>query len=315
MGATIYQIKTKNKDGEYKNICLSHKNIEEYEKGNSQYFGVTAGRYAGRIRNATFSIDGEEFNLSKNFNNQHTLHGGFKGFSHLLWDYEIFEEGTLSKCIFTHKSEHLNEGFPGNLEVKVEYILKDNSLTINYYGNSDRKTYLNLTNHSYFNLSDEEGATIYEHLIQLNASKYLVCDSDVIPIDIKDVKGTEYDLTTLNPFGNLENKQDSILKEFKGFDNCFALDKENRKVSFDLYLKEEKSGRSMMIETSYPNIVMYTYNFPAPAELIGRENIKHIGVAIEPEYAPNAVNDEKFYIPLVDKDKPYFETIKYTFNV
>ncbi len=315
IGAVIYQIKTKNKEGKFRNICLSHKNIEEYKNGNSQNFGNTIGRVAGRIKEGTLSIDGVKYNLTKNFRDKHCLHGGNKGFGNVLWDYEVFEDENTSKCVFTHSSEHLNEGFPGNVDIKVEYILKDNSLTINFYGVSDRKTFLNLTNHSYFNLSDTDEETVYEHLIQLNSSRYLTCDSDVITLDIKDVANTEYDLRTLKAFGDLHNKQDSSLREFKGFDNCFLLDREDRKLSFDLYLKEEKSGRSILVETSYPTIVMYTHNFPAPTELINRKNIEHIGVAIEPQYAPNAVNDERLFIPVVDVDKPYFETIKYTFNV
>ncbi len=312
-GASIYQIKTKNKNGEYKNICLAHQDLTEYADGNGAYFGATCGRFGGRIKDAKFNIDGKTYELDKNSGGKHSLHGGLKGFSRVAWEYEVIEEGNVSKCVFTHSSPHLEDGFPGNVEAKVEYILEGNTITLNYYCTSDMKTYLNLTNHSYFNLSDGESEDIQNHLLQLNSTKYLSCDTDVIPTGLVAVDGTEYDFRDLKTFGELGNKKDEILKAFGGFDNCFALDKESGKP--DLYLKDEKSGRTLKIETTYPCVVLYTYNSAGEEALVGRENIKHIGVAIEPQYAPNAMNDDRFFIPVVDAENPYKETIKYTFNV
>ncbi len=310
-GAAIYQIKTKNKNGEYKNISISHENANTYAEGNGPCLGATCGRFSGRIKDAVFTLDGETYELAKN-DGKHNLHGGYKGFGTVIWNHEVIEEGSVSKCIFTHNSPHLEEGFPGNVEAKVEYILDGNTLTINFYGTSDRRTYLNLTNHNYFNLSDGESEDIKNHLLQLNSTKYVSCDKDVIPTGLVDVAGTEYDFREPKAFGDLGNKQDEILKAFGGFDNCFALDKDSGKP--DLYLKDEKSGRTLKIETSYPCVVLYTHNSAGKEKYIGRENIKHIGVAIEPQYAPNAVNDDRFFIPVVDAENPYRETIKYTFN-
>ncbi len=311
-GASIYQILTKNKNGEFRNVCISHEDVNEYANGNKSYLGCTAGRFGGRIKDAVFTLDGKTYELAKNDNGKHNLHGGYKGFSHVIWDYEVVEEGDVSKCIFTYSSPHLEEAFPGNVEAKVEYILEGNTITLNFYGTSDMKTYLNLTNHNYFNLSDGESEDIQNHLLQLNSTKYVSCDLDVIPTGLVDVEGTEYDFRELKAFGELGNKKDEILKVFGGYDNCFALDKESGKV--DLFLKDEKSGRTLTIETSYPCVVLYTYNSPVKTNFLGRENIKHIGVAIEPQYAPNAMNDDRFFIPVVDAENPYKETIKYTFN-
>lgn len=313
VGASIYQIKTKNKNGEFKNICLSHENVEEYAKGNTGYMGATAGRFGGRIKNAEFTLDGVKYELAKN-DGKHNLHGGTVGFSHKVWDYEVVEEGNVSKCIFTYKSPHLEEGFPGNVEAKVEYILEGNSITLNFYGTSDMKTYLNLTNHNYFNLSDGEDETIESHLLKLNSTHYLSCDEDVIPTGLVESEGTEYDFSTPTVFGDLANKKDTILKTFGGYDNCFALNKDNVDAC-DLYLRDEKSGRTMSIKTTYPCVVLYTHNNTTGSNYVGRKDKKFIGVAIEPQYAPNAMNDDRFFIPIVDKDTPYKETIKYTFNV
>lgn len=311
VGASIYKVKTKNKNGEFKNICLTHSDIDEYTNGNEAYFGVTAGRFAGRIRDAKFELGGKTYELSKNFNGKHSLHGGNVGFSHRVWAHEVFEDENISRCVFTYNSPHLEEGFPGNVKAKVEYVLENNILTINYSGTSDCETYLNLTNHSYFNLSDEEDCTVSDHVLQLNSTKHLLCDEDVIPTGIAVSKGTEFDFQNPRAFGDLSNKKDSILKAFGGYDNCFALDKNDK---CDLFLKDEKSGRTLSIETTYPCVVIYTYNFPKETKMIGRLNKKHMGVAIEPQYAPNAMKDDNFFIPITSADKPYKESIKYTFN-
>lgn len=311
LGATIYQLKTKNKFGEFRNIALTHRDLETYENGNPSYFGATCGRFAGRIANGTFEIDGIKYNFPKNYRDKHTLHGGYNGFNGVVWDYEIIEEKEKSICVFTHTSEDLEEGFPGTLELKVEYVVEKNTVTINYYAISDKKTYLNMTNHNYFSLTDDE-KNIYNHILQLDSKKYITCDEDVIPTGTMDVVGTEFDFTKPIKLGDLSNKKDKILQEFGGYDNAFALDKSD--LGFDLYLKDEKSGRSMKIVSTYPSVVLYTYNEPNTTELLDRENVKHCGIAIEPQYAPNAPNDDRFFIPIVDENNPYKESIKYIFN-
>ncbi len=313
-GATIYQIKTKDKNGEFRNIVLSHKYTNEYTCGNELYAGVTCGRLGGRVENAEFSIDGETFKLDKNFLGKHNLHGGANSVSHTDWDYELFENiqyenKVASKCVFKIKSNHLQNGFPGNVELTAEYILVENELILNYYGTSDRKTYLNLTNHSYFNLSSND--TIREHNLTLDADKYVITDLEVIPHEVALVDNTEYDFRTTKVFGNLESKEDSLLKELLGYDHCFVL---NKKSEYDLILEDKESGRVLKIQTTYPSVVIYTYNFPVTSEFVDRKNIQYAAVAIEPQFPPNAMNGDLFNLPIVDVDAPYKETIRYIFN-
>ncbi|MFV0520677.1 MAG: aldose epimerase family protein [Lachnospirales bacterium] len=308
-GATIYRIKTKNKNGVMKNICLNHLDINKYDKFNESYLGATIGRVAGRIKNGIFDIDGITYYLDINSKGKDSLHGGENGFDKVLWKYEVFGD---EKCVFTYESKDLEGGYPGNVCITVEYILVDNELTVNYYGTSDKNTYLNLTNHSYFNLADDD-VTIEKHKLQINATKYIGCDERLIPTDVFDIKGTEYDFSEIKEFGNLYDKKDTHLKNMSGYDNGFLLDKET-KSDYDLYLKDELSGRTLKIKTSYSSIVLYTYNFPNETVLEDRINRKHCGVAIEPQYPPNAINDDRFFIPIVNKDNPYKETIKYKFN-
>ncbi len=308
-GATIYQLKTKDKDGNFNNIVLTHKEVETYYEGNPAYMGATCGRYAGRIANAQFEIDGEKFELPKNFHNKHTLHGGLKNLSKVKWDYEIKEEKNKSTCTFTYFSKHLDEGFPANVNFKVQYVLQNNELTINYYATADRKTYLNLTNHSYFNLSDEK--YVNNHELQIDSSNFIDCDEDQIPTGIATVEKNDFDFRKMKQFGDLSNKDHSVLKQLNGYDNVFLLDKN---AEYDLLLKSDISGRSLKIKTSYPCCVIYTYNKSRDSELLDRENNAHCAVAIEPQYAPNAMNNDLFEMPIIDQNNEYNHYIKYIFN-
>ncbi len=313
-GASIYQIKTKDKNGQLGNIVLTHKNVNEYENGNDMYAGATCGRIAGRIANAEFTLGDETYKLDKNFASKHNLHGGVKALSHTIWDYEIientmYEDKNASKCVFKTKSNHLDNGFPGNVEITIEYVLVENQLIVNYFGTSDRKTYLNLTNHSYFNLGNSD--TIKEHYLTLDSDNYVVTTDELIPVEVANVTNTEYDFRTETVFGTLESKEDALLKKFLGYDHCFVL---NKKSEYDLILENKESGRILKIQTSYPSVVVYTYNFPVTTEFLDRKNIQYAGVAIEPQYQPNAMNGDLFKLPLVDANIPYKETIKYIFN-
>lgn len=310
-GASIYQLKTKNKNGEFKNIELAHEDLKLYETTNPSCFGATCGRFAGRITDAKFTLDGVEYNLSKNYEGDHILHGGFKNFILTKWDYEVLEEDGKSICRFTTKSEHLAEGFPANIEVMSEYVLEKNTLTLNYYATADRKTYLNITNHGYFNLSDDDD-NLYNHDLQLDCSKYIVTDEIVIPKEIKSVDNTEYDFRKTKKLDGLSDKKDSVLKSLNGYDSCFLIDKSG--MGYDLYLKDEKSGRTLKCISTYPSVVLYTYNRPTETVLKDRKNVEHAGVAIEFQYAPNAMNVDELYIPVIDVDRPYKESIKFIFN-
>ncbi len=309
-GATIYQLKTKDKDGNFNNIVLTHKNIETYYNGNPAYLGATCGRYAGRIANGQFKINEETYNLTKNFNDKHTLHGGNKNLSKVVWEYEVSEVENKSICTFKYLSKHLEEGFPANVYFEVKYILEGNELTIEYFARADRKTYLNLTNHSYFNLSDE--STVDNHFLQLDSNSFIDCDVEQIPIGIETAKNNEFDFTKPKKFGNLSNKKHKTLKQLNGFDNVFILNKNNKQ--YDVKLKSEKSGRSVEIKTSYPCCVVYTYNKNRNSELLNKEDLAHCAVAIELQYAPNAMNSDLLEIPIIDENNSYENFIKYKFN-
>ncbi|MFV0520532.1 MAG: aldose epimerase family protein [Lachnospirales bacterium] len=310
-GATIYELQTKNKNGIFKNIVLTHKNIEQYNVNNEGYFGATCGRFAGRIEKGSFTIGKTLYELTKNENQNTTLHGGNKSLSNVLWDYTITEKENKSICMFEYTSKDLEEGFPGNVKLKVEYILENNTLTINYYGTTDKKTYLNLTNHSYFNLSDEDDR-IYNHYLKLNADYFLDLNENLVPKNIISVQNTDFDYRTLRQIGNLKEQKDINIKDSLGINHPFKLKEDN--IDYDLFLEDKKSGRTLKIKTTYPFIVLYTYNYPTNTELLNRANKKHSAIAIEPQYPPNAVNDNRFNLKLTDIENPYFHNITYIFS-
>ncbi len=310
-GATIYQIQTKNKEGRFKNIVLSHKELDEYENGNEGYFGSTCGRVAGRIRGASFKIDDELFELSKNDNSKNTLHGGFVNLSKVDWTYIVTNKDNVSVCIFKYMSKHLEEGFPGDVEFEVKYTLKDKNLVVEHYAHSNRKTYINLTNHSYFNLSDID-QNIYNHKLQINSDRFLEMDIESIPINVQMIEGSAFDFRKLKFIGNITCIIDENVIKSKGFNHALLLNKNSERNY--IYLLDEVSKRSVTITTSYPCVVVYTYNEITNTKLLDRENVKHAGIALELQYQPNEINEINDNIIYVDKNNPYYEFIKYEFN-
>jgi len=167
LGAIIKKIELKNNNGNIKNIVLGYEDTEKYRE-NPAYLGAIIGRTAGRIKDGILKLDGTEYQLDKN-NNGNTLHGGKNSISHRFWNVENIENGLF----FSIKSSHLDNGYPANIEIKVSYILNDNELLIKYFATTDSLTYLNLTNHSYFNLSGNPDNTIYEDILKID-SNYLI---------------------------------------------------------------------------------------------------------------------------------------------
>ncbi len=303
MGASIYKLETKNNQGLFKNIVLNHKNPDDYANNNPEYYGNTCGRVAGRIKDATFTIDDTTYNLTKNCNNKHTHHGGIDALNSVVWDYEITEDDETHVCTFTYSSKDMDNGFPGNVDFMIEYVLHENTLCVNYFAKSDKNTYINLTNHTYFNLSDNH-EHIYKHMLELDSSHYVSLDEENMPVDIVSCEDSIFDFSTPNNFYALKNIENNALKVQKGYDHTFLLDKLK---DFSLRLSSKDGGRSVTIKASYPAVVIYTNNFAK------NDNV-HTGIAIEPQYAPNAMNDDRFFIPITGPKRYYTETIKYIFN-
>jgi aldose 1-epimerase len=260
-GGIIVSLRVPDRKGQLADIVLGHEAFEGYVP-NPPFFGAIVGRYANRIANGTFSLDGKKYTLPKN-DGPNTLHGGIKGFDKAVWDAE--EVKGKSAVAFTYTSKDGEEGFPGNLKVKVTYTLNDdNELLVDYEATTDKATVLNLSQHSYFNLAGEGSGDILNQELQLNASRFTPVDSTLIPTgELRPVKGTPFDFTTSTKIGARIDDTYEQLVLGKGYDHNFILDRKAGDGSLVLAARayDPGSGRVLEVSTTQPAVQFYTGNF------------------------------------------------------
>ncbi len=291
---------------EDENLVLGFETLEEYiEK--SPHFGCITGRVAGRISNASFTIDGVNYSLEKN-NGNNCLHGGFDGLDKKLWTVDKIEDGVE----LSYFSPHLENGFPGNLEIKVRYRLDGAKLIIEYLAESDRKTYINLTNHTYFNLTGGR-EDVLGHSLYIDADKFLKLDEDSIPVEISNVDGRIFDRRNGGKLKDLSLTTDEDIKIVgSGFDHPFIL---NKKIEKEIVLKEEKSNKSLVVTTTEPSVVVYTGNFLGSEGILSTGSLSHkyMGICLETQDFPDAINRDWIETKFIDKDKSYRSCTVYEF--
>lgn len=260
-GGIITSIRVPDRDGKVADIALGFDNLEGYLE-NKPYFGAIIGRYANRIANGKFTLDGKEYVLAKN-NGTNSLHGGIKGFNEVVWTAEPFHEPQGEGVKLTYLSKDGEEGYPGNLKVKVSYTLTDkNELIIDYEATTDKATPINLTNHSYFNLAGEGNGDVLAHQLQLNAESFTPIDKNLIPTGkIQPVKGTPLDFTQTTAIGARINDPYEQLVIAHGYDHNFVVNRKKDGLQFAARVHEPKSGRVLEVYTTQPGIQLYTGNF------------------------------------------------------
>lgn len=301
LGGTVTDIIVPDKNGVCENVVLKYKNIENYIQSSPAYFGAIIGRTAGRVPKGILKIDENEYHLDIN-NNGNTLHGGTNCFSTKVWDTAQFDK-TYLKLIY-HSSDG-EQGYPGNLDVTVEYTLcKDNSLELTYNAISDKDTAVNMTNHMYFNLSGDAKEPVTNNLLYLDATdvletdEYMIATGKVLP-----VKGTGYDFS----------KPKLVGKDFDGnYDCCFILGKNDEPK---VIITHKKSGRSLTVCTDQPAIVCYSDGCNADEMLsIGRKHQKNDGICFEPQL-PNIGADGKFMdLYIIKAGESYSQKTTYKFR-
>ena len=294
-GGIITNIYVPNKDGNQTDIVLGYDNLSDYENG-SPYFGALIGRYGNRIADGKFKLDGTEYTLVQN-NGKNHLHGGTKGFDKEVWDATSRIENEKAILQLNYLSNDLEEGYPGNLNVEVIYALtKDNTLEVKYKAATDKKTVINLTQHSYFNLSEEKD--IMNHELMLNAPSYFPVDETLIPTgEIASVNGTPFDFTSFKAIGRDILKDDIQLERGLGYDHCWVLDDSNKGLRSAAILKEVNSGIQLEVFTDQPAIQFYSGNF-----LDGTNPMKQSdsfynfrsGLCLETQHFPNSPNQASF---------------------
>lgn len=311
-GAAILEILVPDKDGQCENIVLTHEYMEDYIK-NPSYFGVTVGRTSGRIAQGMFTLDGERYFLEKNFGIHHG-HGGRRGFSHRLWDYFIEEEGGSSRVIFQYESRDMEEGYPGNLKGEVTYtLMAKNELLIEYGAISDKNTLCNLTNHSYFNLSGDNKRKITDQILCIRSKSFLELDENLIPTGKSiPVQNTPMDFREPKKIGEVIACTHEQLKRAGGYDHPWLLeDRENQ-----IEMIDRNSGRKLSISTTYPSVVIYSYNFPNQERLkSGRRGSKFDGICFETQYEPDGIHHRSFHSAVLNPGKAYYEKTLLKFSI
>ncbi len=314
-GGIITDILQEDRDGRSKNIVLSYDNIEDYEE-RSPYFGCITGRVAGRIAGGELEIDGKKYKLPLN-SGSNTLHGGVKGLDKQIWDVEeIFVErdGKVAEGIeLSYISKHLEEGFPGEVNFRVRYLLSGGELIIEYLGEADRKTFINPTNHTYFNLTGGMD-TVLGHDLYIDADTFVELNGESIPTGIKkSVGGSIFDRREGGNLRDLNTSKDPDIETVGGgFDHPFILNKSGRR---ELLLREEGSGRGLEVETSEAVVVVYTGNFLGEEGRLscGGDSRKYMGICLETQDYPDAPNQELGEVRYAEPLKPYKAWTKYRF--
>ncbi|MDH6533868.1 galactose mutarotase [Parabacteroides sp. 52] len=259
-GGKIVSLMVPDRNGNWIDVVTGHQTIEDYMQSEEPYFGAICGRYGNRIAQGKFAIDGITYDQLAINNGPNSLHGGLKGFNAVVWDMTQTDEQTV---VLTYTSVDGEEGFPGNLKTTLTYHLtEDNQVVISYQATTDKPTVLNLTNHSYFNLSGAGDPYIGDHILEINADYYLPTDNTAIPYGPKEkVEGTPMDFRTPFEVGARINDDFEQLIFGKGYDHTYILNKEGNELSFCARCSSPKTGIIMETYTTEPGVQLYTGNW------------------------------------------------------
>jgi aldose 1-epimerase len=290
-GALLTELHVPDRNGAVTNVVLGFDNLQSYLNGHP-FFGATTGRVANRIAKARFQIDGQEYQLASNEGPNH-IHGGLRGFDKVLWEAKpVRVEKTAVAVQFHYLSRDGEEGYPGNLDVRVTYTLTDNNeLRIDYEAMTDKATLVNLTNHSYFNLAGS--GEILDHEINITADRYTPVDDQLIPTgEIAPVRDTPLNFTTSRRIGE---RIDQLKPKPGGYDHNFVLNSEGKSLALAARLRDPQSGRTLEVHTTEPAIQLYTGNFLDGSQRgFGRAYTKHSGLCLETQHFPDAPNHPNF---------------------
>lgn len=315
-GARIVSAYVPDRKGNFDNVILGYNSLEHYLKGHP-YLGATIGRVANRIGNATFKLDNKSYLLTKNLGENH-LHGGIQGFESICWDVLPYLPDS-SSIEFTTISPDGDQGYPGNLNVKVRYTLTDdNSIKIDFSATTDRSTIINLTNHAYFNLSIKT-ESIYSHKAKFFASNYLETNDESVPTgNLVKVEKTPLDFRYFKFIGVDINSTSDPIGRTKGYDQFFVIDKfKERNLNLMAEVEDPNFGRVLQVFSTLPGFQFYTSNFldtNFPA-LNGKVCGKHSSFCIEPSYFIDSPNHPNFKSIQLKENETYNETIIYKFLI
>jgi len=316
-GGIVVSLKIPDRRGEMADVVLGYDDLASYE-ADTWHFGAIIGRYANRIANGKFHLNGREYTLTRN-NGPNHLHGGVLGFEKVVWRAREDSGSHDGRLILEYVSEDGEEGYPGRLAVSVEYSLSDtNDFQIKYIATTDKDTVVNLTNHSYFNLKDAAEEGILLHQLQLNADQFTPVNENLIPTgELRRVNRTAFDFTRPEAVGSRINQDDPQLKFGRGYDHNWALNRSAEGgLSHAATLSELRSGRTMEIFTTEPGIQFYSGNF-LDGSMRGKAGApykRHSGLCLETQHFPDSPNQPEFPSTVLKPHKRYESTTVFKFS-
>ena len=307
-GARILRILVPDRKGKLGDVVVGCKTPEAYYEENP-YFGATIGRYGNRIGDAKFTLNGKEYSLEANEGNN-SLHGGTtEDFSRVVWNAEIQNE----RLVLTHVSPDGAGGYPGNLSVTLTVSLSDeNELKLDYFATTDKDTYCNLTNHTYFNLGKQP--TVLQHELMINAKQITPVDGELIPHgEYMDIEGTAYSFLPAKPIGKDIFSDAPLIKQCNGYDFNYCLDRVGKGLERSACVYDPETGRRMSVYTTLPGIQLYTGN--ATGGFSGKkEYVNHCALCLEAQGYPNSPNCPQYPSTLLKAGETYREITTYKFS-
>ncbi|MGA9769246.1 MAG: aldose epimerase family protein [Blastocatellia bacterium] len=313
-GGTVVSLKVPDRAGKLTDVVLGYESLEGYLK-NSPYFGAIIGRYGNRIAKGAFSLNGHQYTLPKN-DGENTLHGGIKTFDKVVWKATEVKTKTGVGLSLSYTSRDGEEGFPGNLSVTVVYMLTNrNELKIDYSATTDKTTVVNLTHHSYFNLSGE--GSILDHEMMIAANRFTPVDNGLIPTgELRSVKGGPMDFTRAARIGARIDEQNEQLVLGKGYDHNWVLNNSAGKLALAARAYDPASGRVMEVYTTEPGLQFYTGNF-LDGSITGKGGQvyrKRYGFCLETQHFPDSPNKPSFPSTTLKPGRVYRSATVYKFS-
>ncbi len=312
-GGRLVTLKTADRKGRFEDVVLGFDDLGGYLQKNP-YFGALVGRYANRIANARFQLEGKTYELARN-NGENALHGGLKGFDKVVWKaVEHPDQGSLALSYFSKDGE---EGYPGNLHAEVTYTLTEaDELRIDYFATTDKATVINLTNHSYFDLTGQAAGKILGHVVTINADKFTPINSHLIPTgELRPVSGTPFDFRQPKPIGERIGEQNEQLKLAIGYDHNFVLNGIAGKPSLAARVVEPMNGRVLEVLTTQPGLQFYTGNH-LDGSVKGKGGVTYgfrYGFCVETQHFPDSPNQPSFPSTELRPGEEYRQTTIFRF--
>jgi aldose 1-epimerase len=316
-GGILVSLKVPDRNGKFDDVVLGFNDLDSYLTKNDPYMGALIGRYGNRIAKGRFTLNGVEYKLAVN-NGENHLHGGLKGFDKVVWTGRDMKTPAGPAVVLTYLSKDGEEGYPGNLNVRVVYTLTNNNeLKIDYSVTTDKDTVTNLTHHSYFNLAGEGNGDILNTMVTINADRFVPTDAGSIPTgELKNVAGTPFDFLKATAIGARINQDDEQLKFGNGYDHTWVINGRPGTMRFAAMAYDATSGRTMQVWTTEPGVQFYTGNF-LNGTLTGKSGkiyARRNGFCFETQHYPDSPNQPSFPATTLKTGATYKSTTIYRFS-